>query len=156
MATKDINKLRATQKRYRDKNREKRNQANREWYSRNSEKMRKAMSEYRKNHKDKVNFYNSAWTRNETKIRTHLVQQGYGGKCICCGETEELFLQIHHSNGGGRADIKEKGGSQFQFYKWLIDNKFPEGYWLLCANCHVGIHRSKEGICPHRLKRDRF
>lgn len=73
----------------------------------------------------------------------------YGGYiCACCGETEKLFLSIDHINGGGHKHRKSlKSG---HFYEWLRDQKYPNGYQVLCMNCNCGRHRNG-GICPHKL-----
>ena len=150
MPNKDINKSRETQRRYRERHKEERNRANREWYAKNSEKMCIHMSEYRKTHKELVNKANRQWGKKTRESYRHLVTQGYGGKCICCGETEELFMQIHHPNGDGKSDREMRGGNTQTLFKWLIANNFPDNYQLLCANCHLGIHRSEDKKCPHK------
>lgn len=101
--------------------------AQNEWYS---------QSDYRDRH---------AQIRNEDRQN---VMDHYGGKCICCGESEILFLTIDHIYGGGnqhRKDIKKWGSG---FYKWLIKENFPNDFQLLCHNCNMGKHRNG-GICPH-------
>jgi len=68
--------------------------------------------------------------------RRKVVIETYGGRCVCCGESEPLFLSIDHINEDGakhRAEIMgcpKKGrriGSTV-FYKWLEKNGFPEGF----------------------------
>ena len=74
----------------------------------------------------------------------------YGNHCACCGETIKQFLSIDHIKGGGnkhRKKIKNKGGKKF--YAWLIKNKFPKDYQILCMNCNWG-KRMNRGICPHK------
>lgn len=87
------------------------------------------------------------WRQNN-KIQ---VMNHYGPECACCGEGRIEFLTIDHVNGGGtkhRKEINKSSGSHF--YKWLIDNNFPEGFRVLCFNCNcsLGFH----GYCPHGLK----
>lgn len=74
----------------------------------------------------------------------------YGGaRCACCGETDEVFLNIDHVGGGGanhrREVLKGKGGEAL--YRWLKANGFPAGYRVLCFNCNFAVHRL--GRCPH-------
>ena len=152
MVYKDKEKEKANYKRFREKHREERNRKNHEWYIKNADQMRKRASEYRKTNREQVNKTNATWQRNIRKKYRHIVVQGYGGGCVCCGEKEELYIEIHHPNGHGKADVEAKGGDTMRFYKWLIDNNFPKEYWMLCANCHTGIHRSEDGICPHKSK----
>lgn len=79
----------------------------------------------------------------------NLVIEGYGGKCACCGESEPMFLSVHHVNGGGgkaRKNGTERTGKPL-YYK-IVKLGFPEEYQLLCHNCNMadGIY----GICPHK------
>jgi hypothetical protein len=72
----------------------------------------------------------------------------YGGKCACCGETEPLFLEIDHVNGGGSTDRKN-GLSGTMMYLKLKEQGYPkDDYQLLCANCNHGKFRNG-GVCPH-------
>lgn len=74
----------------------------------------------------------------------------YGGKCVCCGETNIKFLTIDHTNNNGaeeRRIAKRDGG--VGFYRLLIKNNFPEGYQTLCFNCNIGKYLNN-GVCPHK------
>lgn len=76
------------------------------------------------------------------------VFEKYGGYvCACCGEKERLFLQIDHINNDGNKHRKKIG--HHNFYLWLEQNNYPEGYQILCANCNWGKMLNK-GICPHK------
>lgn len=76
------------------------------------------------------------------------VLQHYGERCACCGETIYGFLTIDHINGGGAAHKREIKRS---IYQWLKQNKYPEGFQVLCFNCNCakGIY----GKCPHKETR---
>lgn len=82
------------------------------------------------------------------RVRSSAIQ-AYGGCCNCCGETEPLFLEVDHINGGGGKHRKEiRGGTSF--YNWLESKGYPtDEYQLLCRNCNYGRFRNG-GICPHR------
>jgi hypothetical protein len=70
----------------------------------------------------------------------------YGGKCVCCGISRRTFLQIDHVDGNGAAHRKETrrtGG--FPLAHWLRANGWPEGFQILCANCHA--EKTKRGRC---------
>ncbi len=70
-------------------------------------------------------------------------------KCACCGETHIEFLTIDHINNDGakhRKDINSGGGHSF--YRWLINNNFPQGYRVLCFNCNCSL--GMYGYCPHQ------
>lgn len=78
------------------------------------------------------------------------VYLAYGGyRCACCGETERMFLSIDHVNNDGaehKRTCKIRTGEQL--YRWLIRNKFPVGFQILCMNCQWG-KRNNNGVCPH-------
>ena len=74
----------------------------------------------------------------------------YGAECVCCGEKELLFLTIDHVNNDGNKHRKElniRGG--YNFYRWVIENNFPDILQILCYNCNYGKNRNK-GECPHK------
>lgn len=70
-------------------------------------------------------------------------------KCACCGESQIEFLSIDHINNDGAEHRKEIGRSQIT--NWLIQNKLPEGFQVLCFNCNFakGIY----GTCPHKMEK---
>lgn len=77
--------------------------------------------------------------------RRRLVLSAYGGKCRCCGTTQNEFLEIDHIDGGGTKHRTLNGKSHF--YGWIIRNGYPDILQLLCANCNRG--KWKFGVCPH-------
>lgn len=73
----------------------------------------------------------------------------YGGECTCCQETELGFLTIDHIDNGGnkhRTEIGVKSGASF--YKWIIENDYPDFLRVLCFNCNCG-RQANGGVCPH-------
>jgi hypothetical protein len=71
----------------------------------------------------------------------------YGSQCLCCGESEPLFLSIDHVFNDGAAHRKERGAATI--YRHLKALGFPKDrYRLLCFNCNLGRQRNG-GICPH-------
>ncbi len=82
------------------------------------------------------------------KIRDQ-VYAAYGGYiCACCGETERAFLSVDHINNDG-AEHRRKLKYSCQFYGWLVRNKFPKGFQILCMNCQWGKRNGR--TCPHQL-----
>lgn len=82
----------------------------------------------------------------------------YGGyKCVCCGETEKLFLTIDHIGNDGanhrRKLIGKRYSAGYHTYIWLVKNNFPQGFQVLCMNCNHG-KRMNNGICPHQVRRN--
>jgi len=108
--------------------------------------MKRYNREYRKSHQDKIRDYKKQWEKQHSFQLRMLVIEHYGGVCACCGETEMMFLCIDHINGGGNAQRLETGWGT-NFYQWLVDHNYPDGYRILCHNCNMsyGIY----GMCPH-------
>lgn len=75
------------------------------------------------------------------------VLEHYGNKCVCCNETEPMFLNIDHINGGGTAHRRQLHIDSI--YKWLKRNSYPDGFQILCANCNGAKGHYSE--CPHTL-----
>ena len=60
------------------------------------------------------------------------------GQCSRCGEGDIVVLCIDHINGGGnehRRDINRVAGRNF--YQWLVQNNYPDGFQVLCCNCNM-------------------
>ena len=115
-------------------------------------------SAYRTKHDEKLRTYhaekyernkpqiNSAAKRHYRKLQTDVFFH-YGNQCACCGEKEFSFLTLDHKNNDG-ADHRRKIGIGHVFYRWIIDNNYPDSIQLLCNNCNGGKHRNG-GLCPH-------
>ena len=88
------------------------------------------------------------------KDRREAVLEHYGGRCACCGEDEQCFLAIDHTDGEGNTHRKEINKYGSTFFKWLIDKDFPEGFQVLCHNCNMGKHLNG-GKCPHVFRNGR-
>lgn len=73
----------------------------------------------------------------------------YGRACSCCGSAERLV--VDHVNGDGRAHRLSISGRENcttpEFYRWLIQNGFPERFQILCQRCNS----SKQGSTICRL-----
>lgn len=65
-----------------------------------------------------------------------------GSSCVCCGETQQVFLDIDHINNDGAKDRRETSYST-----WRMAFKEPERFQLLCRNCNWAKHL---GGCPHQ------
>lgn len=83
-----------------------------------------------------------------------LCLNAYGGRCACCGESEQIFLCIDHVENDGarhREEIgqgKRKIGSGSIMHAWLVASGFPDGFQVLCANCNLA---KQSGGCPHSM-----
>ena len=82
--------------------------------------------------------------------------------CNCCGENSHIdFLQIDHIAGkkemesipeliaiGYSSKLKDKN-----LQLWIINNKFPDGFQILCRNCNSAKGMIKNNYeCPMKNK----
>ena len=90
---------------------------------------------------------NANWVRERrkdwhTNLRNKFLEM-YGKVCLCCGETETIFLVIDHING----QRGHKRETSDQAYSKAIKEYRPDLYRVLCHNCNYAYIR---GICPHQ------
>ena len=131
----------------------------RAWSTKNRDKINQYHAEYRSQHRELLN--QKARVR-QTSMRAEINRRSrerawmlklemvaaYGGRCVCCGETEPIFLAIDHINGGGKSD-RLRGHGGFHFYAKLKKLGWPKDeYRLLCHNCNMAI--GMFGFCPHQ------
>jgi len=92
---------------------------------------------YRGEHKEETRIRNK---NNRRRYKT-LVLNYYGNICAKCGFSDIRALQLDHINNNGAEERMAVGGSKkfsgWNFYKWIVDNNYPEGYQTLCANCNM-------------------
>lgn len=72
----------------------------------------------------------------KNRLNRLTVLKHYGMRCECCSQSAPQFLAVDHVNGGGKRHKKEIGTD---IYRWLIKNKFPEGFRILCHNCNCAL-----------------
>lgn len=105
---------------------------NRSWYQRNKE----SQCRYRK--KQRFQY-------------RQRVLDAYGGKCVCCSESEPSMLAIDHIHGGGNKERKNLYQCTHTLFKILKDQGWPKDrYQLLCHNCNYSKHYY--GQCAHKFK----
>lgn len=81
----------------------------------------------------------------KTRRRKRVIAE-YGGKCVCCGESDWRFLSLDHVDNDGAKHRSEVGNSRI--YKWVEDNGFPKNIQILCYNCNMA--KAFYGKCPHQ------
>ncbi len=129
------------------------------WKNENPEKYKEQRINNRHTYSEKDKEYyqnNKDVFRERTKISIHKkkikVLSHYSNdtmQCKCCGENHIEFLTIDHiNNNGAEHKRKENIKSSSVLYTWLIKNKFPEGFQVLCFNCNIGKGRNE--CCPHK------
>jgi hypothetical protein len=86
--------------------------------------------------------------RYSTKLRNEVLNHYGDGDphCVCCGESEFMFLAIDHIGGGGTQHRKNIRYGNIYF--WLRKKGYPNGFQILCHNCNFakGAYRK----CPHQ------
>lgn len=103
----------------------------------------------------KVSEQRKASMRDYRRRTKQAVFDAYGHVCACCGETEELFLDIDHcDNDGAEHRRKNRLSAGNSFYIWLVKNNFPPNFQTLCSNCNRGKFRNG-GVCPHQSHKDK-
>jgi len=91
--------------------------------------------------------------KSRARVRDRVLHH-YGRVCACCGSTEDLT--VDHVEGGGAEHREElfgrrRGTESTAFYRWLIENGFPEGFQALCRPCNS----SKQNGAACRLRHAR-
>lgn len=104
-------------------------------------------------HAGKRGFRNTAAKRYYNKLKDECLA-GYGAFCACCGENERGFLTFDHKNDDGAAHRRKIGAGHI-FYRWIIDNGFPDSIQVLCLNCNAGKFNNG-GVCPHEFQRLKY
>jgi len=99
--------------------------------------------------------FNAARRARHHRLR-HEVLTAYGGRCTCCGESEEAFLTLEHKNGVPIAHRQSNGKrlSSTDIYAAVKREGFPDDYTILCMNCNGA--RARLGYCPHEIAEDRL
>lgn len=124
----------------------------REYRARHRKKLAQKAAEYKKKYPERVKaaLKKSRMKRRSYHRRLYLeikmaAMEAYGGKCVCCGESNQCFLTIDHANNDGAAHRKERAsdggqyeGNGFGIYRWLKKNKYPQDgrFQVLCYNCN--------------------
>jgi hypothetical protein len=66
----------------------------------------------------------------------------YGSRCVCCGESNPLFLTLDHKHNDGHKE-KDKGTVRRTAARIKRDD-----LQMMCFNCNCGKNRNS-GVCPH-------
>ena len=110
-----------------------------------------------------LNYYNThkevyaKRAYHEHRRRRMVIINGYGGKCVCCGESNPFFLALDHVEGGGGKERREHSPtttSNAHLYPKIIADGFPPKYRILCHNCNLA--RGFYGFCPHERPDEKY
>lgn len=76
------------------------------WRERNPEKVRLYNHRWESRNKEKARSYRNKWQNaKRARMRLEAIEK-YGGRCVYCGEDNEVFLAFDHVNGGGVQHMK--------------------------------------------------
>ena len=130
------------------------------WRKKNPEKYRVSIK--RNNCQRRDSPARMAVNRHCSLSRSHAIRrasyEALGGSCVCCGETQQYFLEIDHIEGGGQRHRKHlmmlKHGRTSYVYALRLEilSGRTDGLQLLCSNCNRGKMRNG-GACPHEIER---
>ena len=120
---------------YYQANREQLLQNKREEYKNNKEEIKQKTSAYRQAHPEMVRL---ADAKHRIKLKTEVLSYYSNGKpkCANCGIDDMDVLTVYHIDGGG-GKLRATGKEWSALHRWLKSNKYPNGYQILCANCHL-------------------
>lgn len=120
-------------------------------YYKRGENARKIKEKVKRKYKIGPEYYKNK--QKELRVRRKLAAfikvGGESFECVCCHETNSVFLNIDHVNGGGGNHLVSlglKGGAQF--YSWILNQTDVSGFQILCFNCNFAKHRLE--VCPHQ------
>lgn len=120
---------------------------NKFYYQEHKEEILSHNKAYHQEHRAEKSAYYKA--RNK-KLTQEVLGHYSNGTPICahCGETDLVVLCIDHINNDGAEQRRKMGwgrGAGNVLYYWLVANKFPEGYQVLCYNCNIRKARLSQG-----------
>lgn len=143
-------KTKELRKEYRQRNRDKLLAQQRAFYQKHPEKSKEYESHRNKEQRDK-------WQKEYVAIhRKHLSECGriaalkrykearkaivevLGGKCVNCGFNDIRALEVHHKQGNGNKERRNRMGTlvnDYRYYRQMLTHL--SDYELLCSNCHA-------------------
>lgn len=121
-----------------------------EYYIKNKERVKQYYLDNKEKITKQVKLYG---TNRNLKLKLQVFEHYSNGtmQCNCCKENHIEFLQIDHINCGHKYHNKKKRDNKITgrgLYRYLINNNFPDGYQVLCANCNFAKGIFSE--CPHK------
>lgn len=124
----------ASNKKWRDANREHVRALGRKYYEKHQEERRAASKVYREKNIEVYRARDRAKNLRQRIERRQEIIAHLGGKCVRCGFSDWRALQVDHINGGGGKD-RQSCGSAFAYYRKILADD-SSTYQLLCANCN--------------------
>ena len=142
-------KTKENRKRYRERNKERILQRQREWYANHPEKVKEY--EQRRDKKHRAEWARQYRAANKEQVRANARAAAYNryitarmaviealGKCCnICGFDDFRALEVHHLLKNGNKERINRMGTRvndYRYYRQMLTHL--EDYQLLCSNCH--------------------
>lgn len=110
------------------------------------EKLRKY---YKKRNKERSEYYKIRARIRDKKLKMMIITHYTKGKMRCqcskCDVKELGFLTVDHINNDGTEHRKKL--KNYNIYKWIVDNNYPNMFQILCYNCN--LTKGHYGKCSH-------
>jgi hypothetical protein len=152
MPHKDPEAKKAYMREWAIKNREHKRQAGTEWYRKNRDMvqakrtlriMTNPEAETERIHRKYLRYKERMDTRRKDTRQEAIA--AYGGKCVCCGESNPAFLTFDHKNNDGHLDRVSHIAAKLKREGW------PDQVRLMCYNCNCSrAFINRGGDCPHK------
>ena len=107
----------------------------REWYKKNTDKVLKQNGIYQHNNLDKKREYDK---KRRKELRYSVIKYYSKGEMNCkiCGYNDIRSLAIDHINNDGAEKRRNGHGVGEKICEWIIRNKYPPEFQILCHNCN--------------------
>ena len=111
------------------------------YYQAHREKILGQAKKYQREHPKKgryprIDKFTMMEKRHLIKLKVLSYYSNPQGTPVCnnCGEQDIDVLCLDHIEGGGR---KQRRALTTTLYNWVLQNTFPIGFQVLCANCNM-------------------
>ncbi len=122
--------------RYQQNHASKIKQVKHQYYLENREAVAERTALYSKANRVRANAWGAAAKQ---RLRLEVfARYSEDNNCVCCGFDDPRSLSIDHINDNGadhRRSIGLAGRGGYDFYRWLKQNGYPDGFQVLCSNC---------------------
>lgn len=113
------------------------------------QKARKEKTGFYANEKERYHDSHLVACRESYYKAKQAVFDHYGRKCVWCGFDDPRALSIDHKDSDGADHRRKLGG--VNFYRWLVRQKFPDNFQVLCMNCQFIKRHDNHEFKPYLL-----
>ena len=134
MAYKDPEAKRVKQAEYRERNREKIREWQRQYRRDNPEERRESAARSRANNAERISTYGRGYAARKRAEMRGAIFALLGSECVRCGFSDKRALCVDHINGGGHKE-RQASTSTTAYYRRVLEVGAAD-YQILCANCN--------------------